>query len=215
MNAFGHKFREYTVEEPATFTDKGIKIASCENKGCDTKDWEIIPKVMTPVLSASVYTFNNKNKTQSVKVEDATGNTVPAEVKFAKESRKAVGKYAVTVELLGREHSGTETVYFKINPAVKSISKLTAGKKSFTVKWSKPSSTYRKQMTGYQIRYSTSSKMTSTKTVTVNSTTATGKKINSKLKSKNTYYVQLRTYKTINGTKYYSGWSKAKKVKTR
>lgn len=215
VNAYGHKFGEYAVEEPATFTDKGIKIASCENKGCDTKEWETIPKVMTPVLSDSVYSFNNKNKTPSVKVEDATGNTVPAEVEFAKESRKAVGKYAVTVELLGREHIGTETVYFKINPAGKAISKLIAGKKSFTVKWTKPSLTYRKQMTGYQIRYSTSSKMTSAKTVTVKSITATSKKISSKLKSKKTYYVQLRTYKTINGTKYCSSWSKAKKVKTR
>jgi len=167
------------------------------------------------VLSDSVYTFNNKNKTPSVKVEDAAGNTVPAEVEFAKESRKAVGKYAVTVELLGREHIGTETVYFKIYPAGKSISRLTAGKKAFTVKWTKPSLTYRKQMTGYQIRYSTSSKMTSAKTVTVKSTTATSKKISSKLKSKKTYYVQLRTYKTINGTKYCSSWSKTKKVKTR
>jgi len=167
------------------------------------------------VLSDSVYTFINKNKTPSVKVEDAAGNTVPAEVEFAKESRKAVGKYAVTVELLGREHIGTETVYFKIYPAGKSISRLTAGKKAFTVKWTKPSLTYRKQMTGYQIRYSTSSKMTSAKTVTVKSTTATSKKISSKLKSKKTYYVQLRTYKTINGTKYCSSWSKTKKVKTR
>lgn len=29
------------------------------------------------------------------------------------------------------------------------------------------------------------------------------------------YYVQVRTYKTIKGIKYYSGWSSAKKVKTK
>lgn len=36
-----------------------------------------------------------------------------------------------------------------------------------------------------------------------------------KLKAKKKYYVRVRTYKTVGGVKYYSPWSKVKKVKTR
>ena len=53
------------------------------------------------------------------------------------------------------------------------------------------------------------------KTVTV-SKNKTKSKTLTKLKSKKKYYVRIRTYKTVKGTKYYSGWkkySKAIKVK--
>lgn len=36
-----------------------------------------------------------------------------------------------------------------------------------------------------------------------------------KLKAKRAYYVQIRTYKTVDGKKLYSSWSKMKKVKTK
>ena len=36
-----------------------------------------------------------------------------------------------------------------------------------------------------------------------------------KLKAKKKYYVQVRTYKTVSGKKYYSKWSKKKTVKTK
>ena len=48
------------------------------------------------------------------------------------------------------------------------------------------------------------------KTIT---TTKTYKKV-TKLKSKKTYYVQVRTYKTVGGKRYYSSWSTRKYVKT-
>ena len=35
------------------------------------------------------------------------------------------------------------------------------------------------------------------------------------LKAKKTYYVRIRTYKTVKGVKYLSPWSKAKTVKTK
>ena len=36
-----------------------------------------------------------------------------------------------------------------------------------------------------------------------------------KLKAKKKYYVRIRTYKTVNGKKVYSSWSKVKSVKTK
>lgn len=56
--------------------------------------------------------------------------------------------------------------------------------------------------------------MKSSKTVTITKNSVTSKKI-SKLKAKKKYYVQIRTYKTVGGIRYYSAWSSKKKVTTR
>ena len=94
-------------------------------------------------------------------------------------------------------------------PSTVSISSLKSSKsKQLTVKWKKLN------CTGYQIQYSTSSKFTNSKTVTVSSYKTTSKTI-SKLKGKKKYYVRVRAYKTVNGTKYYGSWSKAKSVTTK
>ncbi|MGN0522782.1 MAG: fibronectin type III domain-containing protein, partial [Eubacterium sp.] len=108
------------------------------------------------------------------------------------------------------KYSGTKTLYFYIKPKSTSISSLTAGSKKFTVKWKKQAT----QTTGYQIQYSTSSKFSNAKTVTISKNSTTSKTISS-LSAKKKYYVRVRTYKVVNGTKYYSSWSKAKYVTTK
>jgi len=206
-----HTYGAYATTKKATFGKAGVKTAKCNS--CSKTVTKAIKAVKTPVLSATAYTFNNKAKTPAVTVKDTAGNKVSYSTSYAS-GRKNVGKYAVKVTLKGADYSGSKTVYFKINPKGVAVSKLSKEKKEFTVKWKKPSSTYRKQMTGYEIRYSTSSKMTKAKTVAVKSTTATSKTIK-KLSAKKNYYVQIRTYKTVKGVKYCSDWSKAKKVKTK
>ncbi|MCD8353642.1 MAG: fibronectin type III domain-containing protein, partial [Clostridiales bacterium] len=79
--------------------------------------------------------------------------------------------------------------------------------KKMTVKWGKNS-----KATGYQIQYSTSSSFSSYKTVTVTSYKTVSKTI-SKLTKGKKYYVRVRAYKTVSGTKYYSAWSSTKNVK--
>lgn len=80
--------------------------------------------------------------------------------------------------------------------------------RKMTVKWKK-----NKAVNGYQIQYSTNKKFTSgSKTVTVNKNSTVSKTVK-KLKKGKKYYVRIRTYKTVNGKKYYSSWSKAKSVK--
>ena len=82
-------------------------------------------------------------------------------------------------------------------------------KKQITVSWKNNI----KNVTGYEIQYSTSKKFTkkTTKTVKVKSSKSTVKK----LKSKKKYYVKVRAYKTKNGKTVYSAWSKIKTVKTK
>ena len=111
-----------------------------------------------------------------------------------------------------------ETEVPEVKVVAKAIKKLTKGTKSFTVTWTKASKTSRQNITGYQIRYSTSKKFDKTvaaiKYKTVNKNTATNVTVK-KLKKNTKYYVQLRTYKTVDGVKYYSAWSKTKSIKTK
>lgn len=94
-----------------------------------------------------------------------------------------------------------------LTPQKTPLKKLKAGKKTFTVSWTK------KAYSGYQIRYSLKSSMKSAtyKNVSASKTSLKVKK----LKTRKKYYVQIRTYKTVDGKKCYSAWSSAKKVKTK
>lgn len=85
------------------------------------------------------------------------------------------------------------------------ISKATnSASKKMTVKWGKNSSA-----PGYQIKYVTGS---ASKTVTVKGASAVSKVISGLQKGK-AYKVSVRSYKTVSGVNYYSGWSSAKSVK--
>lgn len=178
-------------------------------------------KLTSAALSYSAYTYNGKVKTPTVTAKAGTltaaskrtTDSANVDLTYAK-GRKNVGSYKVTVKGRGN-YTGTVTKTFKINPKGTSISKLTKGKKSFTVKWKKQSGKMAtSRITGYQYRYSTSSKMTNAKIKTVKGYS----KISAKrtgLKAKKKYYVQVRTYKKVGSTTYYSTWSKVKSVKTK
>lgn len=86
-------------------------------------------------------------------------------------------------------------------------------KKQITVSWKNNI----KNVTGYEIQYSTSKKFTkkTTKTVTAKGKKAKSKTI-SKLKSKKTYYVRIRAYKNqSHGEKFYGKYSKTLKIKVK
>ena len=163
-------------------------------------------------LSKTSYTYNGKVPKPTVTVKDKSGNVISKsnyDVTYSK-GCKNVGEYTVSVKFKG-SYEGTKKLTYKINPKGTSISKLTPASKAFTAKWGKQAV----QVTGYEIMYSTSSKFESgNKTVKVKSYKTVSKKI-SKLKAKKKYYVKVRTYKTVNGKKYCSGWSKVKKVTTK
>ncbi|MDO4486993.1 MAG: InlB B-repeat-containing protein, partial [Bacillota bacterium] len=175
-----------------------------------------IYKISSISLSTTSYTYTGDVKKPAVIVKDSTGKTLDStcySVSYTS-GRKNVGSYKVTVTLKGN-YEGSKALSFNINPKGTSISKLSKSRKAFTVKWKKQSSKMAKStITGYQIRYSTSSKMTGAKTKTVKGYKYTSKKI-TKLKAKKKYYVQVRTYKTVSGKNYYSSWSKVKSVKTK
>lgn len=162
-------------------------------------------------LQGSSYTYSGKAKKPEV---IAKSNEIllskGRDYAVSYSNNVKVGTATATVTGLGRPYTGVVKKTFKIIPKGTSISKLTKKSKGFMIKWKKQSA----QTTGYQIQYSTSKSFKGAKTKTVKKTKTTSASI-SKLKKKKTYYVRIRTYKTVGGKKYYSGWSKVKKIKTK
>ena len=161
-------------------------------------------------LSTSTYTYNGKVKTPSVKVS-VNGTVLTKDnysVSYGK-GRKNVGKYTVKVTLKN-EYKGSKTISFKINPKGTSIKHLKKGVRAFKPTWKKQT----KQISGYQVQYSTKKSFKSAKIKTVSP-----KKKKStwviKQKRHKKYYVRIRTYKKVGKAKYYSKWSSAKSVKTK
>ena len=182
--------------------------------GTVTKTFEINPISIddcTISLSKTSYTYNGKAQKPSVIVLNHKGTklgTVHYTVSYAS-GRKNVGTYKVTVKMRGN-YTGSVTKTFKVNPAKTSVKSLTAGKKSLKVAITKKTT----QISGYQIQYSTSKSFKSYKGKTLTSYKKTSLTLTG-LSAKKTYYVRVRTYKTVNGKKYYSGWSTIKYKKTK
>ena len=172
-------------------------------------------------LSATLYDYNGSPKRPSVTSVSGGGKTLRKGTDYqvaSAASGTAVGTYKVTVKGIN-DYTGTKTVTYKIRPPlVKSIKSPKGYKGKIKVRWSglskKQKAKYKKAITGYQVRVSTSSKFTSSKYVKVKGIKKTSATVK-KLKKKKTYYVQYRTYKTVGSATYYSKWSKTKKVKTK
>ena len=161
-------------------------------------------------LSAKSATYTGKALKPAITVKDGSTtlkNGTDYTVKYSSNTKVGQGKATVTFK---GNYKGSKSVNFKINPKKTSVTNATGAKKAATVKWKKVTA----QTTGYQIQYSTSKSFSSKKTVTVKSNKTTSKKLTN-LKAKKKYYVRVRTYKTVNGKKYYSAWSNVKTVKTK
>ena len=161
------------------------------------------------VSGISTKAFTGKNITQSITVK-YNGKTLKKGTDYtvSYSSNKNIG--TATVKVTGKgSYAGTITKTFKINPAKQEIQKLTAKSKAFFVDWAQKGSA-----TGYEIQYATNSKFTSAKKVTITNK-KTDKTTVSKLSGKKKYYVRVRSYTTVKGTKYYGAWSASKSVTTK
>ena len=161
------------------------------------------------VSGISTKAFTGKNITQSITVK-YNGKTLKngTDYTVSYSNNKKIG--TATVKIAGKgSYTGTITKTFKINPAKQEIQKLTAKSKAFFVDWAQKGSA-----TGYEIQYATNSKFTSAKKVTITNN-KTDKTTISKLSGKKKYYVRVRSYTTVKGTKYYGTWSASKSVTTK
>lgn len=171
-----------------TVTWNNVKTAAGYQVQISTKDGKKWAAYATLGAGITKYTFKNL----------AAGNNYKFRVRyFVKDSRGKVTYSAWSTTL------NSPTL-----PSATSLTKVNAGKRAFTAQWK------RQAVTGYQVQYSTNAKFTNAKKVTVRSV-KTLKTTVKKLSAKKTYYVRIRTYKTISKVHYFSTWSKAVKVKTK
>lgn len=200
-----------------------ITVTAAETANCKKATKTITVKV-TPAATSSITCTNLATgiKVAWKKVVGATGYYVyrgskkiatiksGSTITYTDKATKTNGtKYTYKVVPYAATGDGTEktkTTYYLSRPAISKVTSTTA--KKATVTWKKNA-----KASGYQLRYSLKSDFkTGTKMVTVTSA-STLKKVLSSLTSKKTYYVQLRSYKTVSGTKYYSAWSASKSIK--
>lgn len=198
----------------ATINKNGKIVTTCSV--CKkTLSTAIIPKISSVKLSSNTFTYNGKTIKPSVIVKDSKGkkiNNSNYTVAYSK-GLKNVGNYKVTIKFKGN-YSGTVNKTFTIIPKSTTLTNLSSSKKKVKVKWKKQVS----QTNGYQLQYSLNSNFKSAKLLNVTNNKVTTKLI-SNLKSKNKYYVRIRTYKNVKvkgkSTKLYSTWSKSLNVKVK
>lgn len=198
-----------TTTVKATTKKSGSITKTCVICGKSTKTTIYYPKTVT--LSTTTYTYNGNEKKPSVTVKNSKGKTISKSnytVKYS--NNKKVGKATVKLTFKGN-YSGNITKTFVIKPKKTKLTSVKAGKKSITVKWNKQTN----QTNGYQLQLATNKSFTKNKKLINISKNKTSSKKISSLKAKKKYYVRIRTYKTVDGKKYYSSWSSYKAVTTK
>lgn len=181
--------------------------------GSKTLYFDITPISASPDVSLKkssfVYTGSSiKPEISSVKIGSTNLSSDQYKVTYSS-GRKKVGEYSVTVSLTGT-YKGSKTLKFKILPKGTKIKNISSEKKNLTVTWTPQ----KKEIDGYKIYCS--KKKNFSGSIKKKTVSKSKKKITfTKLSSGKTYYVKIRTYKKVNGKKYYSEWSKAKKIKVK
>lgn len=158
--------------------------------------------------AAGYYVYRKTGTGSYAKIATITsGSTVSYTDAGVKDSNATTYTYAVRAYYGSSSSSYTGKSYVRLTtPAISTLTNVTGCKMKAV--WGKKSS-----VSGYQIQYSTTSDFSSgNKSVTVSGASIVTKTISSLTKGK-TYYVRIRTYKTVSGTNYYSGWSGKKSVK--
>lgn len=182
------------------------KETETENAGTSPSD----PSVSTGDSSSSVPSAGTGNTPvdNTTPKPNPTGNTSVDNKTMEPDSSEDTPADNMTTK---PDSAGNTSAGNKVSkPKKTSITGFSRGKGQITAKWKKT-----KGVSGYQVQCATNKKFTKgkkTKTVSgYKKTKATFKK----LKAKKTYYVRIRTFKKVNGTKVYSSWSKARKIKTK
>lgn len=172
-------------------------------------------------ISAKNITMTSSNRIQSAQVKVSVSDNAPLSFYSNQPSvkvnqngkvtipRNYVGMVSIVIKAAETSSytAASKTVTITVNPqgtTLKKVKKKGSGKA--TVTWKK-----NKEVSGYEVSYSTSSTFKNAKTKVIKKS-KTSKVTLKKLKRKK-YYIRIRTFKTIGGRKYYSAWSKKKTIK--
>ncbi len=190
-----------------TYDEQGYTIYTCEVCNYSYKD-DFTDKLERPTEKP---TENPTEKPSEKPTEIPTEK--PTEKPTAAPTNPTASNSAATLPQSANSqasNAGSATSAQVQTPNKTSVKKSKAKKGSVELTWSKT-----KGVKGYEIQLATDKKFKKNKkTVTIKKQKTTKTTVK-KLKAKKKYYVRIRTYKTVNGKKVYSAWSKIKSVKTK
>lgn len=156
-------------------------------------------------------TYTGSQRKLSLKVK-LPGTTLKSGKDYTVSYKNNVGfgRATVTIKAKGKRVSGTVKKTFNIVPSAPKLKKVTNQKlKQVTLNW-----THSEYATKYQL-YRATEKDGQYKLVYTSPDRYTYTYTNKKLKEGTHYYYKIRAYKTVNGKKYYSGFSDIKKTNTK
>ena len=182
---------KYAKENGITYDTYQVKINELAVSGIKDKEYTGKPVTQNIVI-----------KNGNVVLDEGTDYTVTYS------ANTKVGTVEVTITGTG-SYFGEIKSSFDILPAKQQIQKLETRFKGFFIDWAQKGSA-----TGYEVQYATNSKFTGAKKLDVTNN-KTDKMTISKLSANKKYYVKVRSYTLVKGTKYYGEWSAVKSVTTK
>lgn len=231
----GHVYTSKVTKQP-TAQEEGIRTYTCklcrnsytetiakktnsgsskEEDGDKTEPGKTVKDISgtaSVTISAASCTYNGKPHTPVVSVWD--GRTVlrkNRDYTVSYQNNIKIGTAAITVTGIGN-YKGKIVKKFTIVPKGTGISgSIRTQKAALTVKWKKQ----KKNIDGYEIWCSAGAGFAKSTTVKKTAKKTAAKLTVKKLKARTGYYVKVRTYKKVNGKKYYSFWSGVRFARTR
>ena len=155
-------------------------------------------KGMKYTLTPSEYVYKEKPTTTTTQAPVVTTTSTKAPVVTTTSTKAPVVTTAAPT-------TTTTKVVATFNKKATPVVKLSAKKRTLTVKLKKAVAGAKK----YQVKYATNKKLKKAKTKTLNKT------LKIKKLAKKTYYVKVRAVSKVNGKTVYGKWSKTLKVKVK
>lgn len=154
----------------------------------------------------------NTKTTGNGKLTYSTSNSKVATVSSSGTvSLKGPGKATITVKAAATDDykAATKTISITVTPKKQSVTVSKKKKRQLTIKWKKGS-----KASGYQVVYASNKSFTKNVTIVGKSVSKTSLTLK-KLKKGRTYYVKVRSYKTVNGKRIYGAYSTVRKATVR
>lgn len=209
-----HNYQDTVI--PAGKNANGYITRKCLK--CGDENTETIYAIGNIGLSRKTYVYSGGTHHPTVIIRNTVGSDLRRGIDYTvsyPQDAQSVGTHTVTINFKGN-YRGSAEKSFTIVPKATSISKIIPKKRGFAIKWKKQAS----QTSGYEVAYSYWSNFAKSSTHTMTAgKNRTSSRSGARLQSKRTYYVKIRTYKTVkvNGMtkKIYSKWSGTRTVVTK
>ena len=169
-----------------------------------------VTSVYNKVLGQAAFKVNASSNGNGVLKYSSNNTKIAVVDKSGKVTIKGIGIAKISVyatETSSYVKSATKAITIKVSPKKMAVSSVAnTANNQITVKWKKQSGA-----TGYQIQYSAKNDYSKAKTVTANASSIS--KVIGGVTKNATYYVRIRSYKTVGSTKLCSPWSASKSIK--